>query len=201
MTNQAHPPDLGPYQASTEPGIVEVPSYDFAMISGVGDPSTSPDYEAAVAALYAYSYPLVIALNKTARPKLKVGPLEGLWWADDHSVFDPTTGDRARWHWQMMIRQPPASNADHTAALAKAAMKVGAETASRLTLQPFAEGRCAQVLHLGAYTDESPTITRLHAFIAARGMNLRGRHHEIYLNDPRKTTADKLRTILRQPLA
>lgn len=190
------------YRASAEPEIVDVPQLDFASVTGVGDPAISPDYQAAVAALYAYSYPVVIALNKTSEAKLKVGPLEGLWWSDDFAVFDPTAGDRSRWHWRMMIRQPGAvPDAIAANALAKVTMKLGADVASRLAIEPFSEGRAAQLLHVGPYTEEGPDIARLHAHITAAGLTLRGHHHEIYLNDPNKTPGEKLRTILRQPVA
>lgn len=94
------------YQPPADPVLVEVPSFEFVMIDGSGDPGTSPDYQAAVAALYAVSYPVVITLKRAGRPGLKVRPLEGLWWAEDLSVFQPAGEDRASWRWTMMIRQP-----------------------------------------------------------------------------------------------
>ena len=86
-------------------------------------------------------------------------------------------------------------------ALAKAAAKSGADAAARLRLQQFHEGRSAQVLHRGPYSAEGPTIAALHDFIAGAGYALTGKHHEIYLSDPRRTDPEKLKTILRQPVA
>jgi hypothetical protein len=124
-----------------------------------------------------------------------------LWWADDLGVFDPARQDRAAWKWTAMIRQPtdipPQMLAD---AFAKMSKKVGAEMAGRVRVQLFDEGRCAQLMHFGPYADEGPSIVRLHEFVAAQGLNLRGKHHEIYLSDPRRSPASKMRTILRHPV-
>jgi hypothetical protein len=189
------------YQPPTEPVLIEIPPFEFVMIDGSGDPRTSPGYQAAVAALYAVSYPVVITLKRAGRLDLKVWPLEGLWWADDLSVFQPTSEGRASWRWTMMIRQPDDVPGDvYDAAVAKMAKKLGPAVAQRIRIERFEEGRCAQLMHRGPYADEGPNIARLHEFIAAQGLRLRGRHHEIYLSDPRKTAPEKMRTVLRHPV-
>ena len=193
--------DKALYQPPVDPVLIEVPSFEFVMIDGSGDPRTSPDYQAAVAALYAVSYPVVIALKKAGRPELKVRPLEGLWWADNLSVFQPASEDRASWRWTMMIRQPDDVPGEvYDAAVAKMAKKLGRAVAARVRTERFEEGLCAQLMHRGPYAGEGPDIARLHDFAAAQGFRLRGRHHEIYLSDPRKSAPEKMRTVLRHPV-
>lgn len=190
------------YQPPADPVLVEVPPFEFVMIDGSGDPNTSPDYQAAIGALYAVSYPVVIALKRTGQVELKVRPLEGLWRADPLSVFEPATADRTTWRWTMMIRQPDdVPGAVYDAAFATMAKKLGPAVASRVRVERFGEGLCVQLMHHGPYADEGPAIARLHDFAAARGLWLRGRHHEIYLSDPRRTAPGKMRTVLRQPVA
>ncbi|HYJ75341.1 MAG TPA: GyrI-like domain-containing protein [Kineosporiaceae bacterium] len=189
------------YRPPTDPVLVLVPAFEFALIDGQGDPNTSEDYRLAVQALYAVSYPVVMTLKRRGRPDLKVRPLEGLWWADDLSVFDPGREDRGSWRWTMMIRQPDDVPRElYDTALAKAAAKVGPDVAGRVRVEPFDEGLCAQLLHRGPYAQEGPNIQRLHAFATADGRSLRGRHHEIYLSDPRRAAPERMRTILRQPV-
>jgi hypothetical protein len=199
--SHARADDKALYQPPIDPVLVEVPSFEFVMIDGSGDPATSPGYEAAVAALYAVSYPVVVSLRRAGRPGLKVRPLEGLWWADDLSVFQPASEDRASWRWTMMIRQPDDVPGDlYDAALARMAGKLGGAVAARVRIERFDEGLCAQLMHRGPYADEGADVTRLHDFAAARGLRLRGHHHEIYLSDPRRCAPQKLRTVLRQPV-
>jgi hypothetical protein len=189
------------YRPPREPVLVDVPPGDFIMVDGMGDPSTSAAFQAAVGALYAVSYPVVIPLKRSGRADLKVGPLEGLWWADDLGAFDPARQDRGAWRWTLLIRQPSDIPAEVLAnAFAKMTKKVGAEVASGVRFEHFEEGRCAQLMHHGPYADEGPNIVKLHEFIAAQGLTLRGHHHEIYLSDPRRSAPETMRTILRQPV-
>ena len=190
------------YRATRDPALVEVPPFDFVIIEGKGDPRTSGDFEAAIGALYAFSYPVVIPMKKAGRVDLKVGPLEGLWWAEEMGVFDPANEDRSAWCWSLMIRQPadiPGDVLDN--AVAMMTKKVGIAVAARVRLEPFDEGRCAQLMHIGPYSEEGPNIARLHQFVAAQGLKLRGHHHEIYLSDPRRGVPAKMRTILRHPVS
>jgi hypothetical protein len=189
------------YHPPVDPVLIEVRESEFAMIDGSGDPNASPDYQAAVAALYAVSYPVVITLKKAGRPELKVRPLEGLWWADDLSVFQPASESREAWRWTMMIRQPEHVPGEvYEAAFAKMAKKLGQAAAERVRIERFKEGLSAQLMHRGPYASEGADIARLHEFAAAHGYRLYGRHHEIYLSDPRKSAPEKMRTVLRQPV-
>ena len=186
------------YRATQTPRLVQVPALEFLCIDGHGDPNTSPRYADAVQALYSVSYAAKFALKKAEGITFKVSPLEGLWWADDMTTF--LTGDKSEWDWTMMIRQPDPVSADLIERLSADMFAKKSLAAVRdLRLVSFEEGTAAQVLHVGPYAAEGPTIERLHAYIGDQGFALDGRHHEIYLSDPRRTAPDKLRTIIRQP--
>jgi len=172
--------------------LVEVPPQQFLMVDGAGDPNTAPAYAAAVEALFGLSYAIKFA-SKAAGRDFVVAPLEGLWTADDPGSF--VRNDRAHWHWTMMIAQPDwvtASDVDS----ARAAKGIHAPQ-----LESLSEGRSLQVLHVGPYSEEAPTLARLHdEIMPTRSLTFNGAHHEIYLGDPRRVAPEKLRTVLRQPV-
>jgi hypothetical protein len=194
--------DLKPlYQPAARDVVqVDVPRFQFLMIDGEGDPNTSPAYAQAVEALFSVSYSAKFMLKKGPLARdYAVMPLEGLWWADDLSAF--TTHDKASWKWTMMIMQPSFVTPDLIeAAMAEVKRKKQLPAIDRLRLEDFLEGRCAQVLHIGPFSEEGPTIERLHQFIDARTSRT-GKHHEIYLSDIRRTAPAKWKTIIRQPMA
>ena len=186
------------YSAKATPSIVEVPSRPFLMIDGAGDPNTSTEYRDAIETLYPLAYGLRAAVKAATGDAYVVMPLEGLWWVEDMSEFDPA--DKSNWLWTAMICLPDAvttSMVDEVLPKVTADKKLGTGTLARV--ERFTEGRAAHVLHIGPYADEGPVIAGLHDFIAERGGRLTGRHHEIYLSDARKTAPEKLRTIIRQP--
>jgi hypothetical protein len=189
------------YRATTTPQLVQVPPLTFLCLDGHGDPNANPAYAAAVQALYSVSYAAKFAVKKGGGPVFKVSALEGLWWAQDLSTF--LTGDKSGWDWTMMIRQPDAVTAELIARLAgEVAATKSIPAAGELRLVCFEEGAAAQVLHVGPYATEAPTIARLHEFIRERGFTFDGhrqKHHEIYVGDPRRSAPGKLRTIIRQP--
>jgi hypothetical protein len=188
------------YRAGPTPVLVDVPELPFLRIDGAGDPNTSAGYARAVRALYAVAYGVRFALKRgPAAVDAPVPPLEGLWWVPDMRLFDQS--DKSAWLWTLQIPQAEAATPDVVAAAAAAAARKGVEDADRVRLERVAEGRCAQVLHRGPYADEGPTVAALHAFIADEGYQLTGTHHEIYLGDPRRTAPERLRTIIRQPIA
>jgi hypothetical protein len=152
------------------PTLVDVPERRYLAVDGAGDPA-GPAFGSAIAMLYAAS---------GAAPHT---PLEGLWWSDSPQEFDHE--DRSGWSWTLLLPAP----AD-----------LEAPADDRVRLEDLAEGRCAEVVHVGPYADEGPTIEHLHAWIAGQGLERHGRHHEIYLDDPATTPPERLRTILRQPV-
>ena len=186
------------------PAIVEVPELSFLMIDGRGDPNSSEAYQDALGALYGIAYTLKFTLKK-AEPErdFKVAPLEGLWWADTEAPsMDALQADRDSWNWTMMIAVPDGVTAAEVAAAAEAAARRRPlPAAGRVRLERVAEGLAAQIMHIGPYSAEAPTIARLHAFVDAEGYELRGRHHEIYLGDPRRTAPERLKTVIRHPVS
>jgi hypothetical protein len=187
------------YRASAKEVVaVEVPSLEFLMVDGEGDPNTAPAYAEAVEALFSVSYTAKFMVKKAGAVDYAVMPLEGLWWADDLSVF--ATGDKSQWKWTMMILQPPFVAASVIeAALADVRKKKSLPALDRLRFETFTEGACAQVLHVGPFATEGATIERLHEFIDARTRR-RGKHHEIYLSDIRRAAPANWKTIIRQPM-
>lgn len=186
--------------SATDFALVEVPPMWFLMVDGHGDPNTSEDYGTAVEALYAASYAVKFASRKDHEADYVVGPLEGLWWSDDPAVF--VDRDKSAWQWTMMIRQPDWMPADEVATvLGETATKKRLPAVAALRHASYQEGLSAQILHVGSYDDEAPTLQRLHTeFLPGHGLEPSGRHHEIYLADPRRTVPEKLRTVLRQPV-
>lgn len=176
---------------------VVVPPLRFLMIDGDGGPDNAA-YREAVESLFALAYGVKFAVKRQASVDFRVMPLECLWWADDYSVF--LTGDRESWRWTAMIMQPEPVTAELVEQVREqVAAKKKLPALDQVRFETFEEGRAAQILYVGPYADEGPTIQRLHQFIADRGGALTGKHHEIYLNDPSRTAPEKLKTILRQP--
>lgn len=188
------------YQASAKEVVqLEVPNFQFLMLDGQGDPNTSADYAHAVEALFSVSYTVKFMLKKGPQQlDYAVMPLEGLWWADDMSTF--VTGDKAKWQWTMMIMQPSfVAPETIQAAIAEVRRKKQLPGLDKLRLENFSEGLCAQVLHVGPFAEEGPTIERLHQFMDKRSGRT-GKHHEIYLSDIRRADPKKWKTIIRHPL-
>ena len=169
------------------------------MIDGEGDPNTSEAYQDAIAALYPIAYGLRRAIKEATDVAYTVMPLEGLWWVDDMSQF--TIDDKSDWQWTAMICQPEEVTPELAAEvlpLITANKQLVAGDAARVEL--FGDGLSAQVMHHGPYADEAPTIDGLHRFINTEGYSLSGKHHEIYLTNPRRSAPDRNRTIIRQPI-
>ena len=181
--------------------VVDVPPMQYLMIDGHGDPNTVQAYEDAVEALYAVAYKCKSASKKALGRDYVVPPLEGLWWAEDMGTFT-SRRDKSAWDWTMMIMQPEWITQEQ---IERAIQQVhdakGLPALSKLRLETYHEGLSVQILHVGSYDDEGPVLARLHQeFLPQNGYVETGKHHEIYLSDPRKVAPEKLRTILRQPV-
>jgi hypothetical protein len=190
------------YQPSTkEVEMVDVPRMNFVMIDGAGDPNKAREYQEAIEALYSLSYALKFMIRKEREIDYGVMPLEGLWWTDDMSLF---TTSKDIWKWTAMIMQPEyVTGALFDLARQQVEKKKELPALAKARFQSFTEGLSAQIMYTGPYSDEGPTIKRVHEFIKDRGFTFDGlqqKHHEIYLNDFRKTAPQKLKTIIRQPV-
>jgi hypothetical protein len=186
------------YRARRTPALVDVPEAIFFMIDGAGDPNAAARFGGCIQALYSAAYTLKFSLKKAGITTSRVAPLEGLFTGNSAQAF---TGSKDEWSWTLMIRVPDEASPEAIAdALAVAAAKKPEAPVGELRVERFDEGRSAQVMHLGPYAEEQPTIEALHAFIAEQGYRPRGRHHEIYLGDPRRADPAKLKTLIRQPV-
>lgn len=178
---------------------IQVPALTYLMADGHGDPNTAPEYRLAVESLYATAYAIKFACKAKGRDFV-VPPLEGLWSAPNPESF--TARRKHEWDWTMMIMMPDdVGDEELKPAMSASAEKLGRLCAT-LRLETLHEGLCLQALHLGSYDDEGPLLARLHDEIMPKeGYEFNGRHHEIYLSDPRRSAAEKLKTILRQPVS
>lgn len=184
--------------AATKPAIVDVPPLSALMIDGQGDPGGAV-FQEAVGSLYSVAYTMKFTFKKDKAIDYPVMALEGLWWAKDPAFF--MSGERDQWHWTIFIVLPDiVGEKDVDAAVAAVKKKAKFLRFPKVRYEKFAEGRAAQIMHVGPYATEAATIERLHAFVAEQGYRLRGKHHEIYLGDPRRSAPEKLRTIIRHPV-
>lgn len=186
------------YPSKKEVTVVDVPEMNFLMIDGQGDPNTSEVYQQAVEALFTVSYTLKFMIKKGETAiDYAVMPLEGLWWAEDMSQFSAENKDA--WLWTAMIMQPEYVTRElFEEAKMQAAKKKDLPALPRMRFEAFHEGQAAQIMHIGPYSEEGPTIGKIHNFIREQGGKLRGKHHEIYLGDPRRTAPEKLKMVIRQ---
>ncbi|MFG6280147.1 GyrI-like domain-containing protein [Microbacterium sp. 5K110] len=193
---------LDSYQARVgEFRVVEIPDLRYLMIDGHGDPNTAPAYAQALQALYPVAYKLKFASKRELGRDYVVPPLEGLWWADDMDAFT-VVRDKSRWDWTMMLLVPDwIDEAMFQSAVEIVRAAGSADRLEEVRMETLAEGLCVQTLHVGSFDEEADVLDEMHhAFIPGQGLSLSGKHHEIYLSDVRRTSPDKLRTILRQPV-
>jgi hypothetical protein len=188
------------YQPSArEVVLVDVPTMYYLMVDGEGDPNKSQSYSDANEALFTVSYAVKFMVKKGALAiDYGVMPLEGLWWADDMSEF--SADDKSGWKWTMMIMQPDFVTKEIIdSTIADVRKKKNPAAISKVRFETLSEGRCAQILHVGPFSEEGPTVEKVHQFIDSRGKRT-GKHHEIYLSDIRKTDPAKWKTVIRQPM-
>ena len=198
------------YQPKTKPSIVDVPEMLFIAVDGSGDPNTSPEYQRAVETLYGLSY--AIKMSPKSGHAIEgffdyvVPPLEGLWWGGDIDLETMTITDKSKFSWRMMIRQPEFVTEEVFAWAQETLAKKKPELDPSIAkLWRFGEGLCVQVLHIGPYDEEPETVRQMDAWAKEQGYRIdisSTRHrHEIYLSDPRRTAPEKLKTVLRHPIA
>jgi hypothetical protein len=187
------------HSSSKEVVVVDVPSMNFLMVDGEGDPNTSQSFSDAVGALFAVSYTIKFMIKKGAIAiDYGVMPLEGLWWAYDMMKF--SQDDKSNWKWTIMIMQPSFVTREIIEdAFAEVKKKKNPVSLSKVRFESFSEGRCAQIMHIGPFSEEGPTILKVHQFIDSISHRT-GKHHEIYLSDIRKAHPSRWKTIVRQPM-
>jgi hypothetical protein len=186
------------YVAAPRPTLVDVEPATYLAIEGQGAPG-GERFQAAVGALYAAAFTIKMTRKFEGGRDYAVAKLEGQWWADGGRAFEQTPPEQ--WRWRLMIRTPDFVKKAELARAVKTIVGKGkAPLVPEVALESLSEGRCVQMLHVGPYDQERTTIEAMLAFAAAQGYAPQGRHHEIYLSDPRRVPPARLRTILRQPL-
>ena len=188
------------YQPPAKEAVqVDVPTMNYLMIDGKGDPNRSQAFSDGVEALFAVSYAVKFMIKKgTLALDYGVMPLEGLWWVDDMAKY--SIEDKSNWKWTLMIMQPDFVTKEMIdSAISEVKKKKNPVAISKLRFEALSEGRCAQILHIGPFSAEGPTIDKVHQFIYSRGKRI-GKHHEIYLSDIRKANPAKWKTVIRQPM-
>lgn len=181
--------------------MVEVPRMTFLMVDGEGDPNKVRSFSDAIEALYPVSYTLKFMVKK-GHLAIDYGvlPIEALWWSDDMTAF--STGNKDAWKWTLMIMQPEFITGEMVKeATEEVARKKKPVSLPLVRFESFLEGKAAQIMHIGHFSEEGPTIEKVHLFIDENGCRRVGKHHEIYLSDLRRTAPEKWKIIVRQPMS
>ena len=180
--------------------VVEVPKMNFLMIDGDGGPN-HPTFQNAIEVLFPLSYTLKFMIKKSdIGIDYGVLPLEGLWWADDMSSFIKDKKDD--WMWTLMIMQPELVKKEMVVkAIEEVRKKKDPVALPLVRFESFSEGEAAQIMHIGPFSEEGPTVEKVHTFIEISSKQLSGKHHEIYLSDIRRTAPARLQTSIRQPMS
>ncbi len=180
--------------------VVEVPRMNFLMIDGDGGPN-HPTFQNAIEVLFPLSYTLKFMIKKSdIGIDYGVLPLEGLWWADDMSSFIKNKKDD--WKWTLIIMQPELVKKGMVVkAIEEIRKKKNPVALPLVRFESFSEGKVAQIMHIGPFSEEGPTVEKLHVFIGDSGSQRIGKHHEIYLSDIRRAAPEKWKTIIRQPMS
>jgi hypothetical protein len=178
--------------------LIDVPPLRYLAIDGQGSPE-SEEFSLGIQALYSTAYPLKFIARAATGSDYSIPPLEALWWADDYSAF--TTNDRNAWKWTLLSAIPEWISPQHLEAAAAKAQVKGIDLSAQIEIRELSEGLSYQALYTGPFSDEGPVLAQLHeAVMPDNGYTFNGLHHEIYLSDMRKTTPEKYKTILRQPV-
>ncbi|MTK64253.1 MAG: hypothetical protein F8N15_06995 [Methanobacterium sp.] len=192
------------YPKKGQVNFIDVPEMNFLMLDGEGDPNTSQEYQDAMETIFPVSYKVKFMSKKKLERDYVVMPLEGLWWADNMEDF--SVDDKDGWKWTVMIRQPDFIDIEMVNTVVdEILMKKELPSISKLRLEKFSEGKSAQILHIGPFSEEGPTVEKLHEYIEANGYSFDGsidgtKHHEIYLSDIRRSKPENLKTVIRQPV-
>lgn len=200
--------DKALYLPKTEPEIIHIPKMKFIMVDGKGQPEGGPpehntEFQNAFSALYGIAYSIKMSYKKGDEPagyqNFKVAPPEGLWWMEDGKAFDMKRPEE--WRWTLMLRMPEFVTPEVVAGYAEQLnQKKKTSIYSNVRLEEYEEGDVVQLMHIGPYDQEGPNIEKMLDYAKEKGYQLRGKHHELYYGDPRRTAPERLKTVLRQPV-
>jgi hypothetical protein len=187
--------------SARHPELITVPPLRYLMIDGKGSPNTSVEYQEAVTTLFPMAYAIKFAIKKREGIDYSVMPLEGQWWGTPEEMLTFTEDDKEKWSWTAMILQPDWVSKDlYNEILFDEVNRKRLPAIEKVRLDTLDEGLSVQMMHIGPYATEAPTSEAMHRFAHQQGYKLSGHHHEIYLKDPRRTSPEKLMTVLRHPL-
>lgn len=187
------------YATPKKPVLLDIKPATYLAISGQGKPG-GPLFTQHIGALYGMAYTIKMTRKFAGEQDYVVGKLEAQWWAGDSSE-DLAKVPMSQWHWRLLIRTPDfISKEDLAKAVAALKKKGKSEPVEEVRLESVAEGKCVQMLHVGPYDQENRTVNTMKEYAAAHGLKAHGRHHEIYISDPRRVPPEKLKTILRHPV-
>ncbi|ADZ09891.1 Protein of unknown function DUF2174 [Methanobacterium lacus] len=192
------------YPKKGQVNLIDVPEMNFLLLDGEGDPNTSQEYQNAMETIFPVSYKVKFMSKKELDRDYVVMPLEGLWWTDNMEDF--SVEDKDGWKWTVMIRQPDFIDIEMVnSVVEEISKKKELPSIKQLRLEKFREGKSAQILHVGPFSEEGPTVEKLHEYIEANGYSFDGsldgtKHHEIYLSDIRRSKPENLKTVIRQPV-
>lgn len=186
------------YAATRKPALVKIGPARYLAIEGQGAPGTEA-FSASIGALYGVAFTVKMARKFSGRQDYTVCKLEAQWWSDAGPDF--MAAPKHAWQWKLLIRIPNfVTGKEVDGAIAALLERGKAETVRCVRLESLSEGKCVQVLHVGPYDKEHETIASMKALADSHKLSFHGRHHEIYLSDPRRVAPEKLKTILRMPL-
>lgn len=193
------------FSAKTKPEIIDVGFAQYIAIEGKGDPS-GLEFSANIESLYPVAYAIKFAF-KALNKDFVVSKLEGQWWYDE-GIFSGNTMDtvttevpRSEWYYRLLIRMPDfVDSSDLETAKKKVFLRKNNPSVKNITWFTMTEGKSVQILHTGPFSTEKETLKILSKFINEQKLERNGLHHEIYLSDFKKTAAEKLKTILREPV-
>jgi hypothetical protein len=196
------------YMPKDKPMLLDVPSMNFIMVDGTGDPNPdkNPAFQQSVELLYGLSYAIKMSKMKGNQPEgyyeYVIPPLEGLWWIEEGTF---SFEKRDNWLWTLMIRQPEFVSEDvFNWACQELIRKKPVLSSHKARFDAFSEGLCVQAMHIGPYSTEPETMKKIEEFLLSEGFKDRlkkdGKHHEIYISDPNKCKPESMKTVLRHPV-
>jgi len=187
------------YAARRKPSLVELKPATYLAVSGQGAPG-GPLFVSRIGCLYGVAFTIKMTRKFAGLQDYAVCKLEGQWWSDSGPDF--ATAPKESWWWKLLIRTPEFVRGDELDTAIAVLLKRGkGEEVKLVRLESIKEGTCVQMLHVGPYEKEPETIAQMKAFAQSRDLEFQGRHHEIYLSDPRRVPAERLKTILRIPVS
>lgn len=187
------------YAAARKPALVNIRKATYLAISGQGEPGGDV-FTDKIGALYGVAFTIKMTRKFAGLQDYAVCKLEAQWWGKNGEADFPRL-PKNQWRWKLLIRTPDFIRAgDLAKAIAVLLERGKTKSVQEVALETITEGQCVQMLHVGPYEREHETIALMKEHAQKKGLKFHGRHHEIYLSDPRRVAPERLKTILRCPV-